>query len=157
MERTHTLVFRQRQDTNRERKSNREFSWEDEGASSRITELRTAGSYTHTGECWGLAGICPMFLPGTAFARFGWIYSDCNVPYFLIIKSISYCCTGFPILGFSRGFHTQNNCHYCAVMLWVISQFYIPLHTVKDIHVWLLVEIFESTVSPSLNLQKIVL
>ena len=32
-----------------------------------------------------------------------------NVPYFLIIKSIYDCCTRFPILGFSGGFHNQNN------------------------------------------------
>ena len=32
-----------------------------------------------------------------------------NVPYFLIKKSIFDCCTGFPILDFFGGFHTQNN------------------------------------------------
>ena len=41
MERTHTLVFQQRPDTDRERKSDRGFSREDGGASSRIIELRT--------------------------------------------------------------------------------------------------------------------
>ena len=39
VERTHTLLFQQRQDTDRERKSNRRFSWEDEEASNRITKL----------------------------------------------------------------------------------------------------------------------
>ena len=33
VERTHTLVFRQRQDIDRERKLDIGFSWEDEGAS----------------------------------------------------------------------------------------------------------------------------
>ena len=42
MERTHTLVFRQRHDTDKEKKSDRGFSWEDGGPSNRITELHTA-------------------------------------------------------------------------------------------------------------------
>ena len=46
-----TLVFRQRQDIDKERKSERGFSREDRGANSRIIELRTTGPYTHTGGC----------------------------------------------------------------------------------------------------------
>ena len=117
----YTLVFRQRQDTYSERKSNKGFSWEDGGASSRIIELHTVGSYTHTGGCWGLVGICPVILPSTAFARFGWICSDCKSSYFLIIKSISDYCTSFPILGFSRGFHTQNNSF--NIVMWCCDLF----------------------------------
>ena len=44
-------------------------------------------------------------------------------------------------------------------MLWVISQFYILLHIVKDIYVWLSVDILHALFSPSWilkeNLQKI--
>ena len=39
-------------------------------------------------------------------------------------------------------------------MLWFISQFYIPLHTVKDIHVWLSVDILHALFSPSWILKE---
>ena len=109
MERTHTLVFRQRQDTDRERMSNRGFSWEDGGASSRIIELHTVGSYTHTGGCWGLAEIYPVILLGVAFVRFGWICSDCKSSIISHNKIYIWLLHRFSILVFFGGFHTQNN------------------------------------------------
>ena len=38
--------------------------------------------------------------------------------------------------------------------MWVISQFYIPLHTVKDIQVWLSVDILHELFSPSWVLKE---
>ena len=102
-ERTHTLVFRQRQDIDRERKSDRGFSWEDGGASNGIIELRTAGPYTHTGGCWGLAGICPVILSGVAFARFGWICSDCKSSIFSHNKIYIWLLHRISHLGFFSG------------------------------------------------------
>ena len=55
-----------------------------------------------------LAGIFQVILLGTV-PGLGEFVVIVKVPYFLIIKSISDYCTGFPILGFSGGFHTQNN------------------------------------------------
>ena len=142
MERGHILVLWQRQDIDRERKSDRGFSSEYGGASTRVIELHTTGPYTHTRGCGGLASF---------FEWLSWVFHSLGldefvvikkVTYFLTIKSISHCCTGFPILGFSGGFHTQNNS--VNIVMWccdLFLSFYIPLHTVKDIHVWLSIEI----------------
>ena len=72
-----------------------------------------------------------------------------KVSYFLIIKSISDCCTGFPILGFSGGFHTQNN----SVNIVIYFSVLYSVHTVIDIHVWLSIEILNALFSPSLNIK----
>ena len=76
-----------------------------------------------------------------------------KVPYFLIIKSISDCCTSFPILGF-----LGISIHKIIVSIFwsdvIISQFYIPLHTIKDIHVWLWVDILHALFSPSWILKE---
>ena len=100
VERTHTLVFWQRHDIDRDIKSDRGFSWEDGGASSRIIELCTAGPYTRTGGCWGLAEICPVILPGTAFAKFGWICSDCKSSIVFYNKIYIWLLHRFSHLGF---------------------------------------------------------
>ena len=109
VERTHTLVFTKRHDTDRERKLDKGFSWVEGGANNRITELCTTGPYTHTRGCWGLAGIFPVILSGIAFARFGWLCSDCKSSIFRHNKIYIWLLHRFPILGFSGGFHTQNN------------------------------------------------
>ena len=151
MERTHTLIFRQRQDTDKERKSDRGFSQEDGGACSRIIELHTAGSYTHTGGCWGLAGIYPVILPGTTFARFGWICSDCKSSIlshnkiYILTATLVFRSWVFPRVSIPK---------IIVSILRFISQFYIPLHIVKDIHVWLSVDILHALFSPSWILKE---
>ena len=123
----HTLVFRQRHDTDRERKLDKGFSWEDRGASSRIIELHTVGSYAHTWGCWGLASIFSVILSSTSFARFGWICSDCKSSIFSHNKIYIWLLHLFSHLGFFPGVFIPKI--IVSILWWDVVIYFLVLYS----------------------------
>ena len=129
MERTHTCIPTET--------GYKGFNREDRGVSSMIIEIHTAGPHTHTEVCWGLDGIWLVILPGTAFARFGWICSDCKISIFSHNKIYIWLLHRFSHIGFFQGFPYPK--YLCLYVMWCcecFSIFYILMHTSKEVHVW---------------------
>ena len=70
----------------------------------------------------------------------GWVnlFARLQLFYIFLIKFISNCCTGFPILGFIWGFPYPKHCVYFYVIVVDVSQYLLSVAIlVKEIHVWL--------------------
>ena len=111
-----------------------------------VIQIRTAvqrrsyclhrGRTAAMGMCW-VAGFVQCFCK--SFISPGWVIYllVVKVPYLHNINSISNCCTGFPILGFIRGFPYPKYCVHILCDVVNVSQYlYSTAILVNEIHLW---------------------